>query len=163
MEYRQTPPVELTAQVNQLIRQFPHHNVVIQWDRIPENEAQAGIGASQGDNQVTRPIGNHPRGYQQSPNVPTLCGSNYCAHCLCSPCVIQLPPDFLRGAAGPHSANDEKRHRLYRMFWRVLRDLGLWRDNEYLQRKKQRTRRDDRRDILPTCVTMVIIVMGKLF
>ncbi len=34
------------------------------------------------------------------------------AHCLCGPCVIALPPDFLTGACGPHPANDEKRNRL---------------------------------------------------
>ena len=71
--------------------------------------------------------------------------------------MIALPPDFLRGSSGPHPANDEKRHRLYRLFWRLLKDLGLWRDDEYIQRKELRTTRDDKRDIIPKCVIMVIV------
>ena len=97
-----------------------------------------------------------PRGYQQAHSVPVLRGRNYCHHCFCSPCVIALPPDFLRGSCSPHPANAEKRHRLYRMFWGLLKDLGLWRDEEYLHKKSQRTVIDDRRDILPHCVIKVI-------
>ena len=37
------------------------------------------------------------------------------------------------------AANDEKRHRLYRLFWQLLRDVGLWMDDEYLARKARRT------------------------
>ena len=79
----------------------------------------------------------------------------HCQHCLCAPCVISLPPDFLKGSCDAHAANDEKRHRLYKMFWGLLNDLGLWRDPEYLQRKEERTERDDRREILPHCVIEV--------
>jgi len=66
-----------------------------------------------------------------------------------------LPPDFLRGACGPHPANKEKRHRLYRKFWRLLKDLGVWRDREYLMRKAAKTSREDRREIIPDCVIKV--------
>ena len=97
----------------------------------------------------------HPNGYRQSCNCPVLRGRNSCPHCLCSPCVITLPPDFLRGACGPHPANDEKRYKLYRSFWGLLNSLGVWRDEEYLQRKEQRTVRADKRDIIPKCVITV--------
>ena len=97
----------------------------------------------------------HPRGYRQSTRVPILRRQNHCPHCLCGPCVIELPPDFLRGACGPHPANAEKRHRLYQMFWGLLQDLGVWRDEEYLRRKETRTVRDDKRDIMPACVLTV--------
>ena len=97
----------------------------------------------------------HPRGYRQNPQHPVLRGQNHCRHCLCAPCVIQLPPDFLRGSASPHPANDEKRHRLYRLFWRLLNDMGLWRDDEYLQRKEARTSIYDKREIIPRCVITV--------
>ena len=97
----------------------------------------------------------HPNGYRQSRNCPVLRGRNSCPYCLCSPCVIALPPDFLRGACGPHPANDEKRYRLYRSFWGLLNTLGVWRDEEYLQRKEQRTVRGDKRDIIPKCVITV--------
>ena len=50
-----------------------------------------------------------PQGYQQAHSVPVLRGRNYCHHCFCSPCVIALPPDFLRGSCSPHPANAEKR------------------------------------------------------
>ena len=84
-----------------------------------------------------------------------LRGPNHCSYCLCAPCVVQLPPDFLRGTCAPHATNNEKRHRLYHLFWKLLKDLGVWRDTEYLGRKAQRTTRDDRRDILPQCVIEV--------
>ena len=95
----------------------------------------------------------HPRGYRRFPRYPSLRGEAHCPHCLCSPCTIILPPDFLIGSCDAHPANAEKRHDLYRQFWRLLSDLGVWRDPEYLMRKERRTVRDDRREIMPTCIT----------
>ena len=69
--------------------------------------------------------------------------------------MIDLSPDFLMGACSPHAANDEKRHRLYRLFWKLLKDLGVWRDELYLQRKSERTVIGDRRDIIPVCIITV--------
>ena len=97
----------------------------------------------------------HPRGYRENPRYPVLRGPDHCHHCLCTPCVIQLPPDFLRGSASPHPANDEKRFRLYRLFWKVLSDVGLWNDEEYLRRKEGRTVIHDKREIMPKCVVTV--------
>ena len=98
----------------------------------------------------------HPRGYKRSPRCPVLRGVNHCQYCFCAPCVIDLPPKFLKGSCDPHPANDEKRHRLYSLFWRMFSNLGMWRDEEYLQKKEGRTVRDDRRDIHPRCVIQVI-------
>ena len=67
----------------------------------------------------------HFQDYRHSPTVPVLRGLNHCNYCLCSPCVIQQPPDFLMGSCSPHPGNDEKRHRLYRLFWRLLNNLGV--------------------------------------
>ena len=53
------------------------------------------------------------------------------------------------GSSGP------KQHRLYRLFWKLLKDLGVWGDEEYLQRKEGRTVRDDRREIIPACIITV--------
>jgi len=86
----------------------------------------------------------NPRGYRQADHIPVLQGENHCPHCLCTPCIIVLPLDFLRGSCSPHPANNEKRYRLYRLFWGVLKDLGVWTDEEYLQRKARRTARNDR-------------------
>ena len=66
-----------------------------------------------------------------------------------------MPPDFLHGSCDPHPANDEKRHRLYRLFWGLMSDIGYFRDPEYLRRKEARTARDDTREILPPCVIEV--------
>ena len=100
---------------------------------------------------------NKPRGYKNADTLPVLHGDNHCRECLCSPCVTGMPPTFLRGMCGPHAANRNKRYELYSKFWGTLKDLGLWRDEEYLRRKENRTRRADRRDIIPTCIIQVIL------
>ena len=99
----------------------------------------------------------HPWVYRRQSQYPTLRGEGHCSHCLCAPCVIEQPPDFLVGSCDPHPANSEKRHNLYRDFWRLLRDLCVWNDQEYSRRKETRTVRDDRREIMPTCIIMVSI------
>ena len=107
------------------------------------------------------PVGNyphHPRGYRHQRVYPIIRGESHCPHCFCTPCVIEMPPDFLQGSASPHPANDEKRYRLYRLFWRTLNDLGVWRDDEYLARKERRTVIHDRREIFPECIIAVSTV-----
>ena len=99
---------------------------------------------------------NNPRGYHFSTQVPQLRGENHCPYCLCAPCLIEQPPDFLVGSAGPHPANDEKRHMLYTKFWRLLADLCVWKDEEYIRRKQARTTRDDKREVMPKCVQQVL-------
>jgi hypothetical protein len=96
-----------------------------------------------------------PNGYRQSRDYPVIRGQNFCRYCLCSPCVIDLPPDFLGRYCSPHPANDEKRYRLYRLFWGLLNSLGVWRDDEYLQKKESRTSIDDRRETIPKCIITV--------
>ena len=105
----------------------------------------------------------HPHGYRHNPQFPILRGENHCSHCLCCPSVIQLPPEFLCGSASPHPANDEKRHRLYQLFWRLLSDVGLWGDEEYLQRKEGRTATYDKREIIPRCVITVSTLATTLW
>ena len=51
---------------------------------------------------------------------------NHCPHCFCAPCVT---PTFLQGLCDPHPANAEKRHRLYKLFWRCRWGRGVL-DNE---------------------------------
>ena len=104
----------------------------------------------------------HPKGYRNSPHVPVLRGVHHCPHCLCAPCVITHPPDFLFGACSPHPANDGKRRRLYKMFWRLLKDLRLWNDDEYLERKERRTTIYDQREIIPTCVIIVSFICNNI-
>ena len=146
--------------------QPPNFLVALKWERFPAPEPEEPsvkgmprIEKQKGYNicinmatEGTQPI---PWGYQASERVPVLRGNGHCPHCLCAPCVVQQPPDFLRGCCGAHPANDEKRYRLYRLWWRSLKDLGVWKDEEYLTRKAQRTVRHDRREIIPSCVIKV--------
>ena len=64
-------------------------------------------------------------------DTPILRGEEFIPHCLFAPCIILRPPDYLHGMCSPHPANNEKRHRLYIKFWRTLKDLNLWNDQEY--------------------------------
>ena len=97
----------------------------------------------------------HPREYRNILIIPVLREVDYCPHCLCHPCVILIPPDFLVGTCGPHPAIDERRHRLYRKFWRLLLDLGVWNDEDYLRRKEARTSCLDKREFIPSCIIQV--------
>ncbi len=65
------------------------------------------------------------------------------------PFKIELPPDFLRGSASPDPAKDEKRYRLYQLFWQCLNDLNVLSDDEYLEMKERCTDMYDRREIFP--------------
>ena len=49
-----------------------------------------------------------PKGYSRAEDVPVLRGSNHCRHCLCSPCIVTKPSNFLRGSCDPHPANSRE-------------------------------------------------------
>ena len=102
-------------------------------------------------------IGIRPLGYSGNQPFPVLGGSGdpVCPHCLCRPCIIQQPPDFLVGSSAPYNGNCVYRFRLYRRFWRLLQQIGLWMHEEYLMRKERVTARDDPREIIPKCVVKV--------
>ena len=102
-----------------------------------------------------------PKGYD-SAEFPELGSSHPCPHCFCSPCVIVLPPDFLVGSSTPHLRNQTKRFSLYKRFWGLLKDLGLWRYPQYLERKGRRTAIDDAREIMPKCVVEVRVLIAML-
>ena len=95
-----------------------------------------------------------PYGYNSSP-YPLVGGLEPCPHCFCSPCVVNNPPTFLVGSCPADIRNASKRYLLYRKFWRLLKDIGLWRHEPYLTQKAMRTSRADAREIIPTCVTKV--------
>ena len=77
-------------------------------------------------------------------------------HTVRAPCVIAMPPDFLKGSCDAHPAIAEKRYRLCKIFWGLLTKLYYFKDSEYLHRKEGQTVRDDRREILPACMIQVI-------
>ena len=96
-----------------------------------------------------------PKGYSYE-NPPPLIGcgqeDNFCPHCLMCPCVVLKPPEFLRGSSDAHIRNRQHRFRLYRGFWKMLKDLGVWNDDRYLERKKRVTQEHDQREIMPSCI-----------
>lgn len=98
------------------------------------------------------PAGTHsrglPHGYGEQP-PPDLGGDGHCPHCLFAPCIVTTPPDFMTGQSGPHIRNNTHRYRLYRQFWKVLKELGLWNDSRYLDRKRAVTLVADPREIIP--------------
>ena len=87
--------------------------------------------------------------------APVLNGASRCPHCFWGPCIVASPPAFLVGTAPAKSRNSHKCFPLYRKFWRVLDDLGVWRHVEYLERKALQTSTDDVREIMPECVLNV--------
>ena len=177
VEYTRTPPQVFISKLRQFCTENrdPHGcHMSLHWVKAPEPPAEEekeqlqerlqGNGRDahkQKTNFTLNPVFlcctvyAHPRGYRTSPRCPALRAEGHCPDCLCTPCIITVPPDFLKGSCNAHPVNAEKRHGLYRKFWGLLNDLGVWRDPEYLRRKERRTVRDDRRDVLPACVLKV--------
>ena len=69
--------------------------------------------------------------------------------------MTSRPLTFLVGRAAEDARNAHKRYPLYRKFWRVLNDLGVWWHDQYLARKARRTCVEDVREVMPTCVLNV--------
>ena len=87
-----------------------------------------GQGGSLGGSQRRGGSGHKIYGYSDS--TPTIDGPERCPHCFCSPCVVALPPAFLVGSVPPNLRNAHKIYPLYRKFWRVCRDIGVWKHRE---------------------------------
>ena len=83
---------------------------------------------------------------------PSLGGDNACPHCLLTPCIIEKPPSWLRGSAGPCLANASKRYKLYHKFWSLLAKLGVWDEPIYVALKETFTSSNDRREVMPVCI-----------
>ena len=70
-------------------------------------------------------------------------------------CIIVRHPSWLVGSSSHSLACMEKKYNLYRKFWRVLRQLGIWSHSLYLAYKATQTAVSDVRDIMPQCVITV--------
>ena len=81
--------------------------------------------------------------------APILDGRSKCPYCFCRPCINASPLAFLVGSASDDARNTHKHFPLYRKFWRVLNQLGMWRHEEYLERKALRITTYDVWEIMP--------------
>lgn len=91
-------------------------------------------------------------------------GNEECPHCLCAPCITSnrfRQGWWPRGNSPPHLVNRSLRLQLYKNFWALLYNHGVWLDPRYKQRKEQAIKLDPRmkrfkwqskRDIMPNCV-----------
>ena len=95
------------------------------------------------------------KGYDGDHDPPSLGGDDVCPHCRLSPCIITRPPNWLRGSSQASLANQTKRYPLYKKFWTLLGQLGVWNDPHYLALKATKTRINDRRDVMPLCIVNV--------
>ena len=84
-------------------------------------------------------------------------GPTACPYCYQAPCIISQAPSWLRGSAAPALTNAAKRYRLYRRFWTLLGQLGVWNHPAYLTSKGQKTTTQDPREIMPECVVKVLL------
>ena len=78
-----------------------------------------------------------------------------CPYCHLGPCIITRGPSWLVGSSAPSLGNLAKRYGLYRKFWRVLRQLGVWSHPLYLNEKMAHTTLTDVREVMPKCVVTV--------
>ena len=78
-----------------------------------------------------------------------------CPFCHLGPCIIVRHPSWLVGSSSPSLMCMEKRYKLYRKFWQVLRQLGVWSYPQYLAYKATQTAVSDVRDVMPECVIKV--------
>jgi hypothetical protein len=91
-------------------------------------------------------------GYEDK-EPPNTEGPDQCPYCHLCLCVIIQSPTWLIGSAPPNLGNDSKRYKLYRKFWRLLGQLGVWNNPSYIQLKQTQTTLNDPRDVMPVCVT----------
>ena len=98
-----------------------------------------------------------PSGYDgdNDPDPPSIEGDDVCPYCRLSPCIIARPPNWLRGSAPPNLGNMSKRFKLYKKFWTLLGQLGVWNDPHYLALKVTKTSIMDRREVMPECTVTV--------
>ena len=105
----------------------------------------------------------HPYGYRTSPIIPILRGEDFCPHCFFVPCIIFRPQIIFVGCVVPILQTMKKDITSIKKFWRTLKELNLWNHEEYLQRKEERTVRDDKRDIIPNCIITVSFFLYNHF
>ncbi len=92
-----------------------------------------------------------PGGYSEGDPSPVMDGNDPCPFCHLSPCVLTRPPNWLTGSAAANMGNIVKRYKLYKKFWTLLGNLGVWNHPLYMAYKITKTSVHDRRDVMPDC------------
>ena len=71
------------------------------------------------------------------PPLHSQCHDEECSYCFCGPCVTSVTFQQLCWPQQhmPHAANSRIRKQIYRKFWGLMANLGLWKDDRYLHRK----------------------------
>jgi hypothetical protein len=103
-------------------------------DVVPAQETVRTTTAC--DNNVPGPSGNDDDRLSREVH-------NECEHCLASPCVTQVTQSWFGKQHGPRAGNNTIRKQKYKLFWKMLDDRGLWKDNRYIRRKMRLLARDD--------------------
>ena len=89
------------------------------------------------------------------PSSTTPEDNDICPFLRLGSCIITRPPSWFRGSAPSSLGNQVKRFLLYKKFWTLLGQLGVWNDPVYLALKVTKTSINDRRDVMPKCVVTV--------
>ena len=58
-----------------------------------------------------------------------------CPHCLMGPCITVGELTHIQRSCAPDITNHTKRHKNYKLFWKSLKDRGLWQHEVYINRK----------------------------
>ena len=158
VQYDSTPTQLFVAQVNKVLKECkpPGFDVSVRWEEGVQDD-EAGPSTQRKRKRPTS--ASAPKGYDGT-QFPVLDGDDRCIHCLCTPCIVSMPPDFLVGSSVPHLRNNTKRFKLYKKFWGLLKDIGLWSHPEYVARKVRRTAVDDQREMIPHCIVKVSILIA---
>ena len=91
----------------------------------------------------------------EQPNPEAIDGE--CEHCFQNPCVASKEYHWLGNGQGPSVENSALRRVKYASFWKVMTNLGAWKDSRYLAVKTARANGGEwavqhKREVMPRCI-----------
>ena len=115
---------------------------------------QSSASMSTAPSNVPEPINVDPG--PQPPFPDQAEQNNGCPYCFQTVCVTALPNDFLGQGQAACDANHGLRRNIYNHYWKMIRNLGGWRNPRYLDHKQHvgggEWVVEHRREIMPLCV-----------
>ncbi|CAC5400046.1 unnamed protein product [Mytilus coruscus] len=97
-------------------------------------------------------------GGDRDPNHGDNNGNEKCPFCLVAPCVAvsNESAPWIGEGQPPSAENSGVRKEIYKRFWKIMDNLGVWYTEDYLDRKKNIGGGEwivyHRREIMPDCV-----------